>query len=75
MPDFRKSIAVSDNGLEEKPDSKKSLRETVNLILPDSLMIVLAVLMAPLVLIPLFVDLPNSIAATFRRLTGSRSGW
>jgi Mg2+ and Co2+ transporter CorA len=65
MPDLRKSITVSDNGLEEKPDTKKNLRETVNLILPDSLMIVLAVLMAPLVLIPIFVDLPNSIATTF----------
>jgi Mg2+ and Co2+ transporter CorA len=64
MPDFRKSIVTND-APEEQPDPKKGARETVNLILPDTLMIVLAVLMAPLVLIPLFVDLPETIAATF----------
>lgn len=51
---------------EEKPDPKKELRETVNLILPDSLMIALAVIMIPVVLIPLFVNLPDSIDVSFR---------
>jgi Mg2+ and Co2+ transporter CorA len=67
MPDFQKSMVTND-APEENPDPKKGVREIVNSILPDTLMIVLAVLMAPLVLIPLFVDLPETIAATFNFL-------
>ncbi|MFH0768220.1 MAG: hypothetical protein V1932_01475 [Chloroflexota bacterium] len=37
---------------EDKPDHKKELREIVNLILPDSMMIVLALIMVPVILIP-----------------------
>lgn len=51
---------------ENKPDPKKELREKVNLILPDSLMIILALIMVPVVLIELLVaDLPDSISTSF----------
>ncbi len=50
----------------EKLDTKKDLRKLVNLILPDGLMVVLAVITIALVLIPLFTDLPESITASFR---------
>ncbi len=49
-----------------KPDRKQRMRETVNLLLPDSLMIFLAVLMAPIVLIPIFVTLPLALDASFK---------
>ncbi len=65
MADFRKSISIGEDEVPEKLDAKKSLRDLVNLMLPDGLMIVLAVLMAPLVLVPLFIDLPTSTADTF----------
>ncbi|MCX6013816.1 MAG: hypothetical protein NTV30_10560 [Chloroflexi bacterium] len=48
------------------PDRKKDLRETVNLILPDGLMIALAILMIPIVLIPVFVVLPETLNTSFR---------
>jgi Mg2+ and Co2+ transporter CorA len=51
---------------EEEFDSKKAIREKVNLILPDSLMIILAGIMVPIVLIPIFVDLPESLDASFK---------
>ncbi len=47
-----------------KPDRKKALRDLVDLLLPDGLMIVLAVIMAPVVLAPIFVDLPQSVNAS-----------
>jgi Mg2+ and Co2+ transporter CorA len=50
---------------EDQTDPRKNLRETVNLILPDGLMIVLAIVMIPLAIIPLFIDLPHSIAQAF----------
>ena len=48
-------------------DRKKSLRETLDLLLPDGLMIALALIMIPIVLVPLFFDLPpsGSAALTF----------
>jgi len=46
-------------------DPKKELRDRVNLILPDGLMILLAVIMVPIVVIPLLIDLPRSIATFF----------
>jgi Mg2+ and Co2+ transporter CorA len=49
----------------EKPDRKKELREKIDLILPDSLMIVLALIIIPVVLIPFWVDLPESIDSSF----------
>ena len=47
--------------IDVKEDPKKGLRDRVNLVLPDGLMIVLALVMVPIVVIPLFVDLPKSI--------------
>ena len=47
--------------IDVKEDPKKGLRDRVNLILPDGLMVALALLMIPIVVIPLFVDLPQSI--------------
>ncbi len=52
-----------DDHYEGRPDPKRDLRETVNLILPDSLMIGLAIVMIPVVLIPILVHLPESIDA------------
>jgi Mg2+ and Co2+ transporter CorA len=46
-------------------DPKKALREKINLVLPDSLMIALALVMIPIVVIPLFTDLSPSISQTF----------
>lgn len=47
-------------------DRKTASKEIVYSLLPDVLMITLAVVMIPIVLIPLFVDLPESIAAAFQ---------
>ena len=66
MDNLRRIPERPNNYDEEKPDPKKELRETVNLIPPDSLMIALAVIMIPVVLIPLFVNLPDSIDVSFR---------
>ena len=46
-------------------DPKKELRDKVNLILPDGLMILLAIVMIPVVVIPLLVNLPKSISTSF----------
>jgi len=51
---------------DERADRKKALRDRVYLILPDGLMIALAVLMVPIVVVPLVVDLPKSIAGFLR---------
>jgi Mg2+ and Co2+ transporter CorA len=48
-----------------QPDPKADFRALVNRILPDGLMIILAIIMVPVVIIPLFTDLPESIAQTF----------
>ncbi len=66
MEDLRRTPKRLNNRDEAKSDPKKELRETVNLILPDSLMIALAVVMIPVILIPLFGNLPDSIHMTFR---------
>lgn len=58
---------VEING-EGKPDRKKELRETVNLLLPDGLMISLAVIMLPVILVPVFLELSNSFMIVFRFL-------
>jgi Mg2+ and Co2+ transporter CorA len=50
----------------ENPDRKKDLRETFDLLLPDVLMIALAVIMLPVVLLPLFFQLPDSVIEAFR---------
>jgi Mg2+ and Co2+ transporter CorA len=50
----------------EKTDPRKNLREIVNQILPDSLMIVLALVMIPVVLVPLFFSLPASVATSLK---------
>jgi Mg2+ and Co2+ transporter CorA len=42
-------------------DSKQELRKIVNLLLPEGLMIFLAVMMIPIILIPLFVNVPDSV--------------
>jgi len=60
------SLKQPDPHAEEKPDRKKRIREKVNLLLPDSLMIFLAVIMAPVVLVPIFVTLPASLDASFK---------
>jgi Mg2+ and Co2+ transporter CorA len=52
--------------LKNEIDPKKDIRDKVNLVLPDSLMIVLAFFMIPVVLIPIFFDLPASLDVTFR---------
>ncbi len=52
-----------DKNLENDP--KKALRDKVNRVLPDGLMIVLAIVMIPVVVIPLLVDLPKSISSSF----------
>jgi Mg2+ and Co2+ transporter CorA len=49
-------------------DPKKSLRERIDQVLPDSLMIALALVMLPIVVIPLFVHLPASMEKTFHSL-------
>ncbi|MGD1118969.1 MAG: CorA family divalent cation transporter [Dehalococcoidales bacterium] len=49
----------------DKPDRRKNIRERINLILPDSLMIVLAVIIAPVVLVPALVHLSASARSYF----------
>jgi Mg2+ and Co2+ transporter CorA len=60
------SLCQSKIDKEEKLDRKKSLRDIFNLILPDSLMITLAVIMIPLVLIPIFVNLSDALTTSFQ---------
>ncbi len=60
------SLKKLDSLTEEKPDRKKRIRESINLLLPDSLMIFLAAIMAPVVLVPIFVTLPASLDASFK---------
>jgi len=50
----------------EKEDRKAVMRATVYLLLPDGLMIALAVLMVPIVVVPLVVDLPRSVGGFLR---------
>jgi Mg2+ and Co2+ transporter CorA len=50
----------------ERPDPKKNWRKLVYLVLPDGLMIVLAGVLIPVVLVPLFIELPESIDASFK---------
>ena len=61
-------MAKQGNHLETdgKEDRKARLRGTVYLLLPDGLMIALAVLMIPIVVIPLAVDLPRSVDGFLR---------
>jgi Mg2+ and Co2+ transporter CorA len=47
----------------KKEDPKKQLRKVVNLLLPEGLMIFLAVLIIPIILVPLFVEIPDSVDA------------
>lgn len=63
MGNGQKTWPQSGHDEELKQDSKEKPREIVNLILPDSLMIVLAAIMIPIVLIPLFFDLPETSTA------------
>jgi Mg2+ and Co2+ transporter CorA len=46
---------------EGKPDPKRAFREKVNLILPDSLMIVLALIMVPVVVLQLLDGFPEAV--------------
>jgi Mg2+ and Co2+ transporter CorA len=55
----------AENRVDHAPDRKTGLREIVYLLFPDVLMIVLAIVMIPIILIPLFVDLPDSITGAF----------
>jgi Mg2+ and Co2+ transporter CorA len=48
----------------EKASSKQTLRKLVYLLLPDGLMITLAVLMIPIVLVPIFIELSDSVSFT-----------
>jgi Mg2+ and Co2+ transporter CorA len=45
---------------------KENLRNLVYLLLPDSLMLFLAIVMIPVVLLPLFFNLPDSVLVLFR---------
>jgi hypothetical protein len=49
----------------EPEDPKSAIREKINLVLPENLMIALALIMIPIVVIPLFFNLPASITQTF----------
>jgi Mg2+ and Co2+ transporter CorA len=57
---------VYKNHIEEDP--KKNLREKVNLLLPDGLMIVLAIIMVPIILVRLFMDLPEAVEVSLKFL-------
>jgi Mg2+ and Co2+ transporter CorA len=48
------------------PDTRKRFRDLVDLLLPDGLMVFLAILLVPVVLIPIFVDLSNSWLSAFQ---------
>lgn len=58
FPDFSEQ---SQGDAASEHDPRKKYRDIVELILPDSLMIFLAVLMIPIVVIPFLVDLKDSI--------------
>jgi Mg2+ and Co2+ transporter CorA len=51
---------------EDQLDRKKKMRDKINLLLPDGLMIVLAGIMAFIVLIPLFIHLPTTLDESFK---------
>lgn len=48
-----------------KADRRAYFREIVDLILPDSLMIFLAIVMIPLILVPVFVNIPAGLNSFF----------
>lgn len=49
-------------------DSKRELRNIIEKVLPDGLMLILALIMIPIVVIPFFVNLPSSVEAFFHFL-------
>jgi Mg2+ and Co2+ transporter CorA len=67
MNQYQKAITGKSRRVDNTgEDPKKKLRDTIDLILPDRLMIVLAGFMIPIVLVPLLVNLPNSVIKSFR---------
>jgi len=56
------------SNLKAKQDRKQDLREMVNQLLPEGLMIALAVIMIPVVLLPIFIDLPAAWITVFNFL-------
>jgi Mg2+ and Co2+ transporter CorA len=56
------------SALPAKPDRKKRWREIVNLLLPDGFMVFLAILLVPVILVPLFFDLASSLLSFFEFL-------
>jgi len=55
------------NAMEEEPPSlKKELREKIDLIFPDSLMMVLAGLMVPIVLLPIIFNLSPAVSSSLK---------
>jgi Mg2+ and Co2+ transporter CorA len=57
------NTSVRKSTTNKKADSKKELRKVVNLLLPEGLMIFLAVLMIPIIIVPLFADLSDSVSS------------
>jgi Mg2+ and Co2+ transporter CorA len=53
----RQGLRPNNEANNQKPDRKAAWRKTVDLILPDSLMIFLAVLLVPIVILRLVIDL------------------
>jgi Mg2+ and Co2+ transporter CorA len=58
----------SKSALPAKPDSKIRWRELVYLLLPDGFMVFLAILLVPVILVPLFFDLSSSLLSFFQFL-------
>jgi Mg2+ and Co2+ transporter CorA len=58
-------VIMIENISEKATDRKHGTREVINLLLPDELMIVLAVIMLPTVLLPIFINLPNAMVIVF----------
>ena len=59
---------MAEKHIEDIIDRKKGPREVVNSLLPYGLMIFLAVIMLPVILLPLFFDLPAGFTAMFHFL-------
>lgn len=66
MNDIQNKPLVDNKTTSSFQGTKENIHKLVNLILPDSLMLFLALVMVPVVILPIFLDLPDSILVLFR---------
>lgn len=66
MNDIPRKPVKGKSILSEQQEKRENIRKLVILLLPDSLMLFLALVMVPVVLLPIFFNLPDSLLVLFR---------